>query len=60
MNILPEDVIEFLDQDEFRAHKIIVVGNEYVFPQGGSAHVRARCIAKNAYCYEEITVVPLY
>jgi len=59
MEILPQDVIEFLDQDEFRARKIIVVGEEYIFPKAGAAHVRMRCFAKNAYCYEEITVVPL-
>ncbi|MBI4175826.1 MAG: hypothetical protein HY518_01365 [Candidatus Aenigmarchaeota archaeon] len=57
--ILPEDAIEFLDQEEFRAHKIIVVGEEYDLPRSGRAHVRARCFAKNAYCYEEVTVVPL-
>ena len=59
MKILSEDVIEFLEQDEFRARKIIVVGKEYIFPKGGQRHRRGRCLAKEAYCYEEITVVPI-
>lgn len=57
--IFPEDVIDFLEQDDFRARKIIVVGKEYIFPKGGQKHIRARCFAKEAYCYEEITVVPV-
>ncbi len=59
MIITPEEEIEFLEETVFRAHKIMVVSDEFMFPTGGSRHVRARGYAKgNAYCYEVITVRP--
>ncbi len=59
MIILTKDEIEFLDQDEFSAHDIIVVSDYFDKPQGGAAHQRCRGIAKgNAYCYENIKVIP--
>ena len=57
MEILPEESIEFLEQEEFRARTIIAVGKEITFPKGGAKHVKGRAIVKgNAYCYEEIKV----
>ena len=56
--IIAEDSIEFLDQDEFKARKIIVVGKSYTVTKGGQAHQRDRCIAHKAYCYEEVMVRP--
>lgn len=57
MKILPEDSIEFLDQVEFTARQIVVVGESY--KRYGDSHVRERRIAKKAYCYEEISVIPI-
>lgn len=59
MEIKPEDCIEFLDQDEFIARKIIVVSDKFIPTKGGAAHTCARGYAKgNAYCYEEIILIP--
>jgi hypothetical protein len=60
IDIYPEEVIEFLDQPEFRAKRIIVVGESYKRGQKeGGKHVRDRMIASKAYCYEEINVFPV-
>jgi len=57
MEIIPEEFIEFLNQDEFRARTIIAVGKEIIFPRGGAKHIKGRAVVKgNAYCYEEIKV----
>lgn len=57
--LYPEDVIEFLEQDLFKARKIIVVAKRYIDVKGGAAHKRNRKIAHDGYCYEEISVKPI-
>lgn len=62
MTIIPEEeinrYIQFLDQDEFQAGKIVIVADK-IFPQtGGRAHVSSRGFGRgNAYCYEEVKCV---
>jgi hypothetical protein len=57
MKILPEDSIEFLDQVEFTARRIVVVGESY--RRCGDSHIRDRMMANKAYCYEDISVIPI-
>ena len=57
MELKSEDSIEFLEQNEFKARKIIVVGQSYIHTKGGQKHNKDRCYAKNAYCYEEVAFV---
>ncbi len=64
MTIIPEnhieDFVEFLNQDYFEARKLVIVADEISPQQGGRAHVSCRGFAVgNAYCYEEIKLVPI-
>lgn len=59
MEIKSEDCIEFLEQDEFIARKIVIVSDVFIETKGGAAHTCDRGYAKgNAYCYEVITLIP--
>ena len=59
MNILTQDIIEFLNQEEFHARRIIVVAKKIQEQKGGASHGRSRAIGKgDAYCYEDVQVFP--
>jgi len=56
-----EDEIDFLERNEIRAGKLILVANRIIGPKGGAAHGRNRRWGTgNAYCYTEEKFVPNY
>jgi len=59
MTIIPEEFVDFLNQDYFQARKIVIVANKITPQQSGRAHISARGYAVgNAFCYEEVKWIP--